>query len=148
MELVGVVSAEIRNSRLTRAPLSCVDCQSADYPMVPTGTYAGTVDLRLEVTGDPEHGIPFGQDRLIPIWFATLAVRQKSRMVKLRSAAEILEEFDLPKGQGRLHYRRLLDGFKRVFKSTIYFGTEESSGRDKVWDCQRFHFFDRAADLV
>jgi hypothetical protein len=97
--------------------------------------------FRLEVTGDPEHGIPFGQDRLIPIWFATLAVRQKSRMVYFRSAAEILEEFDLPKDGP--HYRRLVDGFKRVFKSTIYFGTEESLGRNKVWDSQRFHFFDR-----
>jgi hypothetical protein len=97
--------------------------------------------FRLEVTGDPEHGIPYGQDRLIPIWFATLAVRQKSRTVYFRSAAEILEEFDLPKDGP--HYRRLVNGFKRVFRSTIYFGTEASVGPHAVWDCQRFHFFDR-----
>lgn len=93
------------------------------------------------VTGDPDYGIPFGQDRLIPIWVATLAVRQKSRTVHFQSAAKILEEFDLPKVG--FHYRRLVDGFKRVFRSTIYFGTDTSIGKREVWDCERFHFFDR-----
>ena len=35
------------------------------------------------------------------------------------SAAKILEEFDLPKDG--FHYRRLVEGFRRVFMSTIYF---------------------------
>ena len=68
-------------------------------------------------------------------------MRQRSRLVHFRSAAEILEEFDLPKDGP--HYRRLVDGFKRIFRSTIYFGTEASVGRQAVWDCQRFHFFDQ-----
>lgn len=96
--------------------------------------------FRLEVTGDPELGIPFGQDRLIPIWVATLAVRQKSRTVYFHSAAEILEEFDLPKDG--FHYRRLVEGFRRVFMSTIYFGSDETGGRKAVWDFEWFHFFD------
>jgi hypothetical protein len=97
--------------------------------------------LRLEVTGHPEYGLPFGQDRLIPIWVATLAVRQKTRNVVFRSAAEILEYFDLPKDGP--HYRRLVEGFQRIFTSTIYFGTDTAGGRHSVWDRQRFHFFDR-----
>jgi hypothetical protein len=97
--------------------------------------------FRLEVAGHPEYGLPFGQDRLIPIWVATLAVRQRSRTVVFRSAAEILEEFDLPKDGP--HYRRLVEGFQRIFTSTIYFGTDSSNGRHSVWDCRRFHFFDR-----
>ncbi len=40
----------------------------------------------LDVVAHPDHGLPFGQDRLIPIWVATLAVRQKSRTVLFRSA--------------------------------------------------------------
>ena len=72
---------------------------------------------------------------------STLAVRQKSRTVLFRSAAEILEEFNLPKDGP--HYRRLVDGFKRIFTSTIYFGSEAASGRQHVWDSRRFHFFDR-----
>lgn len=97
--------------------------------------------FRLEVTGHPEYGLPFGQDRLIPIWVATLAVRQRSRMVIFRSAAEILEEFDLPKDGP--HCRRLVEGFQRILTSTIYFGTDASFGSKSVWDYQRFHFFDR-----
>ena len=30
----------------------------------------------LQVTGHPDYGVPFGQDRLVPIFLATLAVRQ------------------------------------------------------------------------
>jgi hypothetical protein len=61
--------------------------------------------FRLEVIAHPEFGLPFGQDRLILIWVATLAVRQKSWTVLFRSAAEILEEFDMPRDGP--HYRRL-----------------------------------------
>ena len=97
--------------------------------------------FKLEVIAHPDYGLPFGQDRLIPIWVATLAVRQKSQTVLFRSAAEILEEFDLPRDGP--HYRRLIDGFKRIFTSTIYFGTDTPEQRQQVWDCRRFHFFDR-----
>ncbi|MGH9656866.1 MAG: replication protein RepA, partial [Bryobacteraceae bacterium] len=51
----------------------------------------------LEIIGHPDFGLPFGQDRLIPLWVATLAVRLRSKTVLFRSAAEILEEFDLPR---------------------------------------------------
>ncbi|MGH9436681.1 MAG: replication protein RepA [Terriglobia bacterium] len=95
----------------------------------------------LEIVGHPDFGLPFGQDRLIPLWVATLAVRQKSKTILFRSAAEILEEFDLPRDGP--HYRRLVDGFKRIFTSTIYFGTEAQTNREQLWDYRRFHFFDR-----
>lgn len=37
----------------------------------------------------------FGQDRLIPTWVATLALRQKSRIVHFQSASELLAYFGL-----------------------------------------------------
>jgi Plasmid encoded RepA protein len=95
----------------------------------------------LEIVAHPDYGLPFGQDRLIPLWFATLAVRQMSKTTLFQSAAEILEEFDLPRDGP--HYRRLVDGFKRIFSSTIYFGSESAFGRSQLWDSRRFHFFDR-----
>jgi hypothetical protein len=96
--------------------------------------------FRLEVTGHPEHGLPFGQDRLIPIWVATLAVRQKSRVVTFQSAAQLLDEFDLPKDGP--HYRRIVAAFQRIFTSTIYFGAGSPGRQQTVWDSTRFHFFD------
>lgn len=95
----------------------------------------------LEVIGHPDYGVPFGQDRLIPLWVATAAIRQKSRTIQFRSAAQILEEFELPKDGP--HYRRLVEGFKRVFASTIYFGAEQRRTREVTWDFGRFNFFDR-----
>jgi hypothetical protein len=86
-------------------------------------------------------GIPFGQDRLVPIWVATLAVRQKSRVVHFATAAQMLDFFRLPK-DGR-HYRRIVQGFQRIFAATIFFGTGDQPEGNRVIDWQRFHFFDR-----
>lgn len=54
--------------------------------------------FRLQVTGHPDFGLPFGQDRLVLILLATLAVRQKSNVIRFRSAAEMLEVFGMAKG--------------------------------------------------
>jgi hypothetical protein len=95
----------------------------------------------LEITGHPRFGLPFGQDRLIPIWIATLALRQKSPVVRFQSAAQMLEFFHLTK-DGR-HYRRIVEGFQRVFAATIFFGTDDRPGPHQMTDCSRFHFFER-----
>jgi len=88
-----------------------------------------------------ETSVPFGQDRLIPIWVATLALRQKSRTVHFESAAQILEFFRFPK-DGR-YYRRMVQGFQRLFASASFFGTEEQPAGGRLIDWARFHFFDR-----
>ncbi len=95
----------------------------------------------LEITAHPRYGLPYGQDRLIPIWVATLAVQQKSRVVHFSSAAQLLEFFRLPKDGP--HYRRMVEGFQRVFAATIFFGTEQHPERTAVVDLARFQFFDR-----
>lgn len=97
--------------------------------------------FNLQITGHPQFGLPFGQDRLIPIWVATLALRQKDRYISFKSAAEILETFGLPKDGP--HYRRLVDGFKRIFGATIFFGTNEKHGPVSMYEGARFHFFDK-----
>ena len=78
---------------------------------------------------------------MIPIWVATLAVLQKSRTIRFGSAAQILEFFRLPKDGP--HYRRMVDGFQRVFAATIFFGTENRPDRTAVIELARFQFFDR-----
>ena len=94
----------------------------------------------LHIVAHPDFGLPYAQDRLIPIWIATLAVRQKSTVVRFQAAAEILEFFHLAK-DGR-HYRRMVEGFKRVFGATIFFGTGEEAAANRMIDFARFHFFD------
>src|SRR5215472_10578998 len=106
-----------------------VDSKKAKYPQ--------TLLLRVHY----ETYVPFGQDRLIPIWVATLALRQKSRTVHFERAAQMLEFFRFPK-DGR-YYRRLVQGFPRIFASTILFGTEEQPSGSRLIDWARFHFFDQ-----
>ncbi len=95
----------------------------------------------LEITAHPCVGLPYGQDRLIPIWVATLAVQQKSRVVHFASAAQLLEFFRLPKDGP--HYRRMMEGFKRVFAATIFFGADQQPNATAIVDLARFQSFDR-----
>jgi plasmid replication initiation protein len=96
----------------------------------------------LQITGHPEFGVPFGQDRLVPIFLATLAVQQKSQVVRFRTAAEMLESFGMHTG-GK-EYRRLVAAFERVFGATIFFGTDTETVRSKVIQRSRFNFMSEA----
>jgi len=95
----------------------------------------------LRVFGNPDYGLPFGQDRLIPIWVATQAVRLRSREFSFDSGLQILNELGLARN-GK-NYRRLVEGFRRVFLSTIVFGSDETTVDAEPWDCSRISFFDR-----
>lgn len=79
----------------------------------------------LQVTGHPSFGLPWGQDRLVPIFLATLATRQQSATVRSPSACEMLDTFGI--GQGGTQYRRLVAASERIFGATIFFGTGTQS---------------------
>ncbi|MBV8506259.1 MAG: replication initiator protein A [Alphaproteobacteria bacterium] len=96
----------------------------------------------LQITGHPNFGLPFGQDRIVPIYLATLAIRQQSQTVRFRTAAEMLETFGMHKG-GK-EYRRLVAAFERIFGATIFFGTDTLNGKAKVVQRSRFSFFNEA----
>ena len=96
----------------------------------------------LQITGHPDYGLPFGQDRVVPIYLAALAVRQQSQTIRFRTAAEMLETFGLHKG-GK-EYRRLVAAFERIFGATIFFGTDSLRGTARVVQRSRFSFFREA----
>jgi Plasmid encoded RepA protein len=96
----------------------------------------------LQITGHPAYGLPWGQDRLVPIFLATLAVRQQKQTITFRSAAEMLDTFGLP--QGGSQYRRLIASFQRVFGATIFFGTDTQREKVTVLQQTRFHFMQEA----
>ncbi|MBC7924483.1 MAG: replication initiator protein A [Bryobacteraceae bacterium] len=96
----------------------------------------------LQVTGHPEHGLPWGQDRLVPIFLATLAIRTQSPTIEFSSAAEMLDAFGLQ--QGGAQYRRLTGAFQRIFGATIYFGTDVQRDRARVFHQSRFNFMREA----
>ena len=96
----------------------------------------------LQITGHPEFGVPFGQDRIVPIFLATLAVRQKSQTIRFRSASEMLETFGMQKGG--TEYRRLVAAFERIFGATMFFGTETGTAKARVVQRSRFNFLREA----
>jgi replication initiator protein len=96
----------------------------------------------LQVTGHPQYGVPWGQDRLVPIFLATLAVRQQSQTITFRSAAEMLDLFGMQ--QGGSQYRRLILAFQRVFGATIFFGTDTQREKAMVMHRCRFNFMREA----
>jgi len=96
----------------------------------------------LQVTGHPAYGLPWGQDRLVPIFLATLAIKQQSRVIRFRSAAQMLETFGMQ--QGGTQYRRLMGAFQRIFGATIFFGTDRQRERAAVIHRARFNFMSEA----
>lgn len=52
----------------------------------------------LQVTGHPGFGLPWGQDRLVPLFLATLAIRQQRQTITFSSAAEMLDTFGMQQG--------------------------------------------------
>jgi hypothetical protein len=96
----------------------------------------------LQITGHPQFGLPFGQDRLVPIYLATLAVQQKSQTVRFKSGADMLETFGMQKG-GK-EYKRLVGAFERIFGATIFFGTDAMAGKAKMVQRSRFNFLQEA----
>jgi hypothetical protein len=94
----------------------------------------------LEITAHPRFGLPYGQDRLIPIWLATLALQQKTRMVHFETPARLLDYFRLRKDGSQS--RRMKSAFQRVFAATIFFGTEDHLKKHSIVDWSRFHFAD------
>lgn len=99
-------------------------------------------DFVLQVTGHPDFGLPFGQDRLVPIFLATVAVRQQSPTIRFRAASALLEMFGLSKG-GK-EYRRLVAAFELIFGATIFFGTDSSRPTAKLVHRARFSFLREA----
>ncbi len=86
----------------------------------------------LEITAHPRFGLPYGQDRLIPIWLATLALQQRNRIVHFEGPSQLLDYFRLRKDGSQ--YRRMKTAFQRVFAATIFFGSEGHLKKDPVVD--------------
>ncbi len=96
----------------------------------------------LQVTGHPSYGLPWGQDRLVPIFLATLAMKQQRPTITFRSATEMLDVFGMQ--QGGSQYRRLAASFQRIFGATIFFGTDVQREKASVTHHARFNFMREA----
>ncbi len=80
----------------------------------------------FKVQADEDYGLPFGQDRLIPIWLASAfqaAGQPEDNVIRFRSASDILRAFGLPiNGQER---QLLRERMERVFGATFTMEVEQ-----------------------
>lgn len=77
----------------------------------------------------------------MPLYLATLAVRQQSETITFNSGVEMLDTFG-PQ-QGGSQYRRLIEAFQRVFGATIFFVTDTQL-KAPVFHQVRFNFMSEA----
>jgi hypothetical protein len=91
----------------------------------------------LQITGHPQFGVPYGQDRIVPIFLATLAVRQKSQTIRFSSVSEMLETFGMQKVA--LSTVGWLPAFERISGATMFFGTESGTAKARVVQRSRFN---------
>ena len=96
---------------------------------------------KLQLAAHPKYGLPWGQDRLIPIWLATKAKITDSPEIRFDNASEILRLFGL-QDDGRT-YNRIHDAFLRVFFTSMYWGTEEQHKRAKATYVDRLTIIDK-----
>lgn len=87
----------------------------------------------LRVVADPTYGLPFGQDRLIPLWLATAfqaAGKPENNVIRFRCASDILRAFQIP--VSGIERARLMERIRRTFGAT-YFGKDERDNRVRTF---------------
>ncbi len=101
-----------QNLGFASRPFVLCGLPSSDRTLANSCTSAENGHLLLQVTGHPSYGLPWGQDRLVPIFLATLAIRQQNPVIRFRSAAEMLDTFGTQ--QGGTQYRRLMAASRQL----------------------------------
>jgi hypothetical protein len=89
--------------------------------------------FKVEFISHPKVGVPYGQDRLIPIFLATLFSAMgcpEDNRIRFLYARDILRLFDLP--ENGAHYKRLKEGFMRWRKTLVIFESRFVTKRGKI----------------
>jgi len=78
-------------------------------------------DLRYRITAVAEFGLPFGQDRLLPIWLATaytIVGKPEDGVIRFQCVKDILRAFNL--GTGGAKHAALGASLDRLLHTTLY----------------------------
>jgi hypothetical protein len=100
----------------------------------------------LQVTGHPSYGLHWGQDRLVPIFLATLAIRQRTPRITFESAAKMLDTFAMQ--QGGSQYRRLVGAFSAHLRCNHLLWHRHATGTCRGGASRPVQFHERSSHLV
>lgn len=92
-------------------------------------------EMLLEIQGSEEWGLPYGQDRLLPIWLATAffaAGKPADNVIRFRCASDILRAFKLD-ASGGVKLARLRERIQRVYHATYHVTHIPRSAADRVF---------------
>lgn len=95
----------------------------------------------LQITGHPDFGVRFGQDQVVSIFRATLAVKHKSPVVCRKRCGH---PGHVRASQWRERYRRLVAAFERIFGATVFLGTDRLQERARLMHRSLFNSFREA----
>lgn len=70
-------------------------------------------NIRVKIVGDPEYGVPHGQDTLIILYLAYEARRQDSRKIKVNFYRDFMRMFEMNANDGR-KYRLVVQSLQRI----------------------------------
>lgn len=86
-------------------------------------------NIRVKVLGDPEYGIPHGQDTLIILYLAFEARRQGSRKIKVDFYRDFMKMFQMNPNDGR-KYRLVVESLRRI-RNSKYSWDVEGENRER-----------------
>lgn len=108
--------------------------------------------IRYEITGSSKYGIPYGQDRLLPIWLATaytICGQPEDGVIRFRAVRDILSAFG--RAAGGFEFKSLKESVLRLTYSTIFVYDERDqltrTGIDpkdaELLEIRRYNLIDR-----
>lgn len=104
-------------------------------------------NIEVEILGHPEYGVPYGQDVLIILYLAYLAVIQKSRKIKVNFYRDYMNFWGMNPKSG-YKYQLVIDSLKRVRNSKYKITDENEVIMNKNKEKEIHYLYIKNLDLI
>ena len=87
-------------------------------------------NVRVKILGDPDCGVPHGQDTLVILYLAYEARRQGSRKIRVNFYRDFMRMFEMNPNSG-WKYRLVVDSLRRIRNAKYSWEVEGEAGRER-----------------
>lgn len=87
-------------------------------------------NVRVKILGDPDCGVPHGQDTLVILYLAYEARRQGSRKIRVNFYRDFMRMFEMNPNSG-WKYRLVIDSLRRIRNAKYSWEVEGEVGRER-----------------
>lgn len=99
-------------------------------------------NLKIEIQGSREYGIPYGTDILVILWLMFEARRQSSPMLKLKNYDSFFKLYGIKK-EGK-SYKRLVEKLQRILRATFFYNVKVYKDGIGYVDIERFQMIEKS----